>query len=50
MDPNEITLNTIDKLFEYEKHSRTIDELNHEQLKNFSKLFFSIFFLLFQLV
>ena len=40
MDPNEIELKTIDKLFEYEKHSRFIDELSTEELKNFSKLYF----------
>ena len=35
MDPNDIELKTIDKLFEYEKHSRFIDELGTEELKNF---------------
>ena len=39
MDPNEITLDSIDKLFEYEKHSRFIDEMDYDQLKNFSKLY-----------
>jgi len=39
MDPNEITLDSIDKLFEYEKQSRFIDEMDYEQLKNFSKLY-----------
>ncbi len=43
MDPNEIELKTIDKLFEYEKHSRFIDELNIDELKNFSKLYCKLY-------
>jgi len=43
MDPNEITLSTIDKLFEYEKHSRFIDEMDFNQLKNFSKLYCKLY-------
>ncbi len=43
MDPNEITLDTIDKLFEYEKHSRFIDEMNFDELKNFSKLYCKLY-------
>lgn len=43
MDPNEINLDTIDKLFEYEKHSRFIDEMDYEQLKNFSKLYCKLY-------
>jgi hypothetical protein len=43
MDPNEITLNSIDKLFEYEKHVRVIDNLNSEELKNFAKLYFKLY-------
>lgn len=43
MDPNEITLNSIDKLFEYEKHVRVIDNLNLEELKNFAKLYFKLY-------
>lgn len=39
MDPNEISLETIDKLFEYEKHSRFIDELDFQELKNFAKIY-----------
>ena len=27
MDPNKMELKSIDKMFEYEKHSRMIDEL-----------------------
>jgi hypothetical protein len=43
MDPNEIELETIDKLFEYEKHSRFIDELEFEQLKNFAKIYCKLY-------
>ena len=43
MDPNEIELETIDKLFEFEKHSRVIDELDHEELKKFSKLYCKLY-------
>jgi hypothetical protein len=43
MDPNEIELKTIDKLFEYEKHSRFIDELSFDELKNFSKLYCKLY-------
>lgn len=43
MDPNDIELKTIDKLFEYEKHSRFIDRLNTEDLKNFSKLYCKLY-------
>lgn len=40
MNPNEIELKNIDKLFEYEKHSRFIDLLEgSEELKNFAKLY-----------
>ena len=37
MDPNDITLESIDKLFEYEKHARAIDDLNLEELKKFTR-------------
>jgi hypothetical protein len=43
MDPNKIELETIDKLFEYEKHSRLIDDMNYEELKNFSKLYCKLY-------
>lgn len=43
MDPNEISLETINKLFEYEKHSRFIDELNNEELKNFAKIYCKLY-------
>ncbi len=43
MDPNNIELETIDKMFEYEKHSRIIDELNFQELKKFSKLYCKLY-------
>jgi len=43
MDPNEIELNSIDKLFEYEKHVRAIDDLSAEELKNFAKLYCKLY-------
>jgi len=43
MDPNEIELKSINKLFEYEKHSRIIDTLNKEELKNFAKLYCKLY-------
>lgn len=43
MNPEEITLNSINKLFEYEKHSRFIDELNYDELKKFAKLYCKLY-------
>ena len=43
MDPNKIELKSINKLFEYEKHSRLIDEMNVDELKNFSKLYCKLY-------
>lgn len=43
IDPSEIDLETIDKLFEYEKHCRTIDELEIDDLKKFSKLYCKLY-------
>jgi hypothetical protein len=43
MKPEEIELNDINKLFEYEKHCRVIDELSTEELKNFSKLYLKLY-------
>ena len=43
MDPSEIKLESAGKLFEYEKHSRFIDELSIEELKNFSKLYCKLY-------
>jgi hypothetical protein len=43
MDPNEIKLESIDKLFEYEKHVRCIDSLDFDELKKFSKLYCKLY-------
>jgi hypothetical protein len=43
MDPDDIELKTIDKLFEYEKHSRFIDDLSVDELKIFSKLYCKLY-------
>lgn len=43
MDPNKIELETIDKMFEYEKHSRFIDSLSFDELKDFSKLYCKLY-------
>jgi hypothetical protein len=43
MDPSEIKLQSIDKLFEYEKHSRVIDNLTEEELRIFAKLYFKLY-------
>lgn len=44
MDPDNISLDSIDKLFEYEKHSRVIDTLDFEELKKFAKLYCKLYF------
>jgi len=43
MDPNEIKLETMNKMFEFEKHSRIIDELSLDELKKFSKLYCKLY-------
>jgi len=44
MDPSSITLDSISKLFEYEKHSRDIDSIDDiETLKNFSKMYVKLY-------
>jgi len=43
MDPNEIELKTINKLFEYEKQTRIIDNLNEDQLKIFCRLYCKLY-------
>ena len=39
MDPSEIELESINKMFEYE----TIDELTEEQAKNFAKAYIKLY-------
>ena len=43
MNPDEIQLESISKLFEYEKHTRVIDTLNEEELRSFSKLYCKLY-------
>lgn len=43
MNPEEITLESIDKLFEYEKHCRLIEKLEKEELVIFAKLYFRLY-------
>lgn len=43
MDPNEIKLDSIDKLFEYEKHVRVIENLTEDELRVFAKLYFKLY-------
>jgi hypothetical protein len=45
MDPNKIELKSINKLFEYEKQSRLIDEMTSDELKNFAKLYCKMYLL-----
>lgn len=43
MNPEEIDLETVDKMFEYEKHSRVIDSLEIDELKNYAKLYCKLY-------
>ena len=43
MNPDEIELASISKLFEYEKHARVIDTLSEEELRSFSKLYCKLY-------
>ena len=43
MNPEEINLESFNKLFEYEKHVRCIDSLNFDELKNFAKLYCKLY-------
>ena len=43
MNPEEIKLESIDKLFEYEKQVRMIDELDLNDLKYFAKLYCKLY-------
>jgi hypothetical protein len=39
MKPEEIELESMTRLFEYEKHSRVIDSLDTDELRNYAKLY-----------
>jgi hypothetical protein len=43
MNPDEIELETMSKCFEYEKHSRFIESLDIEELKQISKLYCKLY-------
>lgn len=43
MEPNEIKLEGFDKLFEYEKHCRMIDDMDIDELKIFAKLYCKLY-------
>jgi len=43
MDPNEIQLESMNKMFEYEKYSRLIDDLNLDELKIFAKSYVKLY-------
>jgi hypothetical protein len=43
MKPDQISLESIDKLFEYEKHVRVIDDLDMNELRDFAKLYCKLY-------
>jgi len=43
MELNDINLQSVDKLFEYEMQSRIIDSLDSDELKKFSKLYLKLY-------
>ena len=43
MDPNNIELESIHKLFEYEQHVRIIDKLNEDELRTFAKSYCKLY-------
>jgi hypothetical protein len=43
MKSTDIELETMSKLFEYEKHSRVIDKLDFAELKEFAKLYCKLY-------
>jgi len=43
MNPEEIQLDDVNKLFEYEKYSRSIDSMDTEDLKNFAKVYCKLY-------
>jgi len=44
MNPEEISLESIDKLFEYEKHCRTLDHLSKDELIQVAKFYCKLYF------
>jgi hypothetical protein len=43
MNPEEINLESMNKLFEYEKQVRIINELKEDELKKFAKLYCKLY-------
>lgn len=43
IEPNDIELTSMGKLFEYEKQSRLIDSLDIDELKKISKLYLKMY-------
>ena len=43
MDPNEINLETMSKMFEYERLSRLIDNLSENELKSTAKSYIKLY-------
>jgi len=44
MNPDDIDLENITKMFEYEKHARNIDSIDDiEVLRNFSKMYIKLY-------
>ena len=43
MDPDKIQLESMNKMFEYEKYARLIDDLDIDELKNFAKSYFKLY-------
>lgn len=43
MDPNKISLESIDKMFEYEKQARVIEQLDKDDLIKFAKLYCKLY-------
>ena len=43
MDPNNIVLESVHKLFEYEQHARIIEKLNEDELRMFAKSYCKLY-------
>jgi hypothetical protein len=43
MDPDKIELQSVTKMFEYEKQARAIDELNNSELKIIAKSYCKLY-------
>ena len=43
MDPDKIQLESMNKMFEYEKCARLIDDLDIDELKNFAKSYLKLY-------